>query len=101
MNPIAMAREVVAHSAHTVPTRRTGGHDTATDSGNDPVVDLRNGWDTHVGFARSHPAVYRLMFSPSFATVPSAAEEAMRLLRAVLDRCAAAGRLRVESARTT
>ena len=63
----------------------------------DPVVDLRNGWDTHVEFARSHPAVYRLMFSPSFATVPSAAQEAMRLLREVLDRCAAAGRLRLES----
>jgi AcrR family transcriptional regulator len=63
----------------------------------DPVVDLRNGWDTHVEFARSHPAVYRLMFSPSFATVPSAAQEAMRLLREVLDRCAAAGRLRVET----
>jgi AcrR family transcriptional regulator len=62
----------------------------------DPVADLRNGWDTHVEFARSHPAVYRLMFSPSFTTVPSAAEEAMRLLRDVLDRCAAAGRLRVE-----
>jgi AcrR family transcriptional regulator len=63
----------------------------------DPVADLRNGWDTHVEFAKSHPAVYRLMFSPSFATVPSAAEEAMRLLREVLDRCAAAGRLRVET----
>jgi AcrR family transcriptional regulator len=61
----------------------------------DPVVDLRNGWDTHVEFAKAHPAVYRLMFSPSFATVPSAAQEAMRLLREVLDRCAAAGALRV------
>jgi AcrR family transcriptional regulator len=62
----------------------------------DPVVDLRNGWDTHVEFATAHPAVYRLMFSPGFATVPSAAQEAMRLLREVLDRCAAAGLLRVE-----
>ncbi len=61
----------------------------------DPVVDLRNGWDTHVEFAKAHPAVYRLMFSPSFSTVPSAAQEAMRLLREVLDRCAAAGALRV------
>jgi AcrR family transcriptional regulator len=61
----------------------------------DPVVDLRNGWDTHVEFAKAHPAVYRLMFSPSFTTVPSAAQEAMRLLREVLDRCAAAGALRV------
>lgn len=68
----------------------------AAEPSEDPVEDLRNGWDTHVEFARSHPAVYRLMFSPSFATVPSAAEEAMRLLRDVLDRVAAAGRLRVE-----
>jgi AcrR family transcriptional regulator len=70
----------------------------AAEPSEDPVEDLRNGWDTHVEFARSHPAVYRLMFSPSFATVPSAAQEAMRLLRDVLDRCAAAGALRVGAA---
>lgn len=68
----------------------------AAEPSEDPVEDLRNGWDTHVEFARSHPAVYRLMFSPGFATVPTAAQEAMRLLREVLDRCAAAGRLHVE-----
>jgi AcrR family transcriptional regulator len=62
----------------------------------DPVVDLCNGWDTHVEFALAHPAVYRLMFSPGLASVPSAAQEAMRLLRGVLERCAAAGVLRVE-----
>jgi AcrR family transcriptional regulator len=68
----------------------------AAEPSEDPVVDLRNGWDTHVEFAKAHPAVYRLMFSPSLATVPSTAQEAMRLLREVLDRCAAAGVLRVE-----
>jgi AcrR family transcriptional regulator len=62
----------------------------------DPVADLRDGWDTHVAFAKAHPALYRLMFSPSFAAVPSAAQEALRLLREVLVRCAAAGRLRVK-----
>jgi AcrR family transcriptional regulator len=62
----------------------------------DPVVDLRSGWDTHVAFALAHPAVYRLMYSPSFAAVPAAAGEALGLLRAVLVRCAAAGRLRVD-----
>jgi AcrR family transcriptional regulator len=62
----------------------------------DPVDDLRSGWDTHVGFALAHPTVYRLMHSPGFAAVPSAAAEALRLLREVLDRCAAAGRLRVD-----
>jgi AcrR family transcriptional regulator len=61
----------------------------------DPVQDLRTGWDAHVAFALEHPTVYRLMYSPAFDAVPSAAKEALRLLREVLDRCAAAGRLRV------
>jgi AcrR family transcriptional regulator len=61
----------------------------------DPVADLRNGWDTHIAFAESHPAVYRLMYSPGFDVVPDTAGEALRLLREVLERCAAAGLLRV------
>ncbi|WP_431877380.1 TetR/AcrR family transcriptional regulator [Amycolatopsis sacchari] len=72
----------------------------AAEGSPDPVADLRNGWDTHTAFALEHPAVYRLMYSPSFKEVPAAAREAMRLLRQVLERCAAAGKLRttVESA---
>jgi AcrR family transcriptional regulator len=62
----------------------------------DPVEDLRNGWDTHIEFALAHPAVYRLMFSPSFDEVPEAAGEAIAILREVLVRCAAAGVLAVE-----
>lgn len=62
----------------------------------DPVADLRDGWDTHVGFARAHPTVYRMMFSPGFEAVPDAAREALLLLRRVLERCAEAGRLRVD-----
>ncbi len=61
----------------------------------DPVEDLRSGWDTHVAFALAHPTVYRLMYAPMFHRVPDAAAEALRLLREVLDRCAAAGKLRV------
>src|SRR3954453_23167671 len=61
----------------------------------DPVEDLRSGWDTHVAFALAHPAVYRLMFSPAFAAVPGAAADPLRILREVLNRCAAAGRLGV------
>jgi zinc/manganese transport system ATP-binding protein len=42
MNPIAKAREAVTHtSGHTVPGRRSGGHDTAPGTGGDPVVALR------------------------------------------------------------
>jgi AcrR family transcriptional regulator len=62
----------------------------------DPVADLRRGWDTHVAFALEHPAVYRLMFSPSFESVPDAAGEAMDILRGVLTRCAEAGLLAVD-----
>lgn len=62
----------------------------------DPVADLRAGWDSHVRFALAHPAVYRLMYSPGFAAVPDAANEALRLLKEVLRRCAAEGDLRLD-----
>jgi AcrR family transcriptional regulator len=68
----------------------------AAEPSEDPVEDLRNGWDTHMQFALAHPAVYRLMFSPSFAEVPAAAGEAMAILRDVLVRCAAAGVLEAD-----
>lgn len=68
----------------------------AAEPSDDPVVDLRNGWDTHVAFALAHPAVYRLMYSPSFTAVPNAASAALGLLHDGLVRCAAAGRLRVD-----
>jgi AcrR family transcriptional regulator len=61
----------------------------------DPVQDLRDGWDSHVAFAVGHPAYYRLMYSPAVSAPPEAAAEAHRLLLEVLERCAAAGRLRV------
>lgn len=62
----------------------------------DPVDDLRSGWDSHVAFALAHPTVYRLMFSPELPAVPQSAAEALQILRTVVDRCAAAGRLGVE-----
>lgn len=62
----------------------------------DPVADLRSGWDSHVAFAQAHPAVYRLMFSPTLGTIPNAPKEAFELLLQVLERCAGAGRLRTE-----
>ena len=61
----------------------------------DPVRDLRNGWDSHVRFAVENPNYYRLMYSPGLTVPPEAAAEAHRLLLGVLERCAAAGRLRV------
>jgi AcrR family transcriptional regulator len=68
----------------------------AAEPSEDPVQDLRNGWDTHVAFALEHQAVYRLMYSPRFRHVPDAAGEALEILRGVLRRCAAAGLLAVD-----
>lgn len=61
----------------------------------DPVLDLRDGWDAHVAFALENPSYYRLMYSPTVSGTPAAAVEAHQLLLAVLERCAAAGRLSV------
>ncbi|WP_293786051.1 TetR/AcrR family transcriptional regulator [uncultured Aeromicrobium sp.] len=62
----------------------------------DPVRDLRDGWDNHVTFALANPHAYRLVFASSLSSRPAAADEAMTLLRGVLDRVAAQGRLRWE-----
>lgn len=64
----------------------------------DPLDDLVVGWRSHVDFALEHPHAYRLVFASSLKTAPEAPEEAMRLLRQVLDRLAAQGRLRLPPA---
>lgn len=62
----------------------------------DPVDDLRRGWDMHVDFGLRHPAFYVLMFGTDRpGRRPPAAEEAHELLLSHLHRVAAAGRLRV------
>jgi AcrR family transcriptional regulator len=65
----------------------------------DPVADMRRGWDMHVDFGLRHPALYLLMFGTDRpGRRPPAAAEADRLLLTFLDRVAAAGRLRVPPA---
>lgn len=61
----------------------------------DPVDDLRAGWANHVAFALAHPHAYRLLFGTELSTRPEAFAEALGLLRGILDRVAAQGRLRV------
>ncbi|WP_329140389.1 TetR/AcrR family transcriptional regulator [Streptomyces sp. NBC_01476] len=61
----------------------------------DPVRDLRSGWDNHVRFAVENPNYYRLMYSPGLSVPPQAAAEAHRLLAETVERVAGAGRLRV------
>ncbi|TDD53278.1 TetR/AcrR family transcriptional regulator [Nonomuraea terrae] len=62
----------------------------------DPVADLRSTWHVHVNFGLSHPAIYALMFG----STPSregdrAGREALAMLRDIISRIAAHGRLRV------
>lgn len=59
----------------------------------DPVDDLREGWDEAVRFGLEHPALYRLVHAS--ATPSPSAAEGHDLLRAKVERAARAGRLRV------
>ena len=62
----------------------------------DPVADLRAGWDLHVGFGLANPALYALMYGdPRPGATSPAAAQAMTMLRALVGRIAAVGRLRV------
>ena len=68
--------------------------------GQDPVEDLRRGWDLHVAFGLSHPALYLLMYAEPRAGIKSpAAETSYRMLREHLRQVAAVGRLRLSEER--
>ncbi|WP_040779472.1 TetR/AcrR family transcriptional regulator [Nocardia pneumoniae] len=62
----------------------------------DPVDDLRAGWDQHVGLGLANPALYALMYSgPRPEGAAPAARAAYQVLAERIRRIAAAGRLRV------
>jgi AcrR family transcriptional regulator len=62
----------------------------------DPVEDLRAGWDLHVAFGLENPAFYVLMYGrPDPASRPTAAAEAHEILLGLVRRIAAAGQLTV------
>lgn len=69
---------------------------TTQPSTGDPITDLRRGWDTHVDFGLTHPAIYTLMYgNPRPDHRPPAAEQAYRILLGLLERAAHAGSLRL------
>jgi AcrR family transcriptional regulator len=73
---------------------------TASPPTDDPVQDLRRGWDLHVGFGLAHPAFYTLIYGEPRPGVESpAAREAALVLAAQVRRIAEAGRLRVSEER--
>lgn len=62
----------------------------------DPVGDLRAGWDLHVEFGLSNPALYTLMYRGGRpGTTPAAARAAFEVLGGHIHRIAEAGRLAV------
>ncbi|MEV6495793.1 TetR/AcrR family transcriptional regulator, partial [Actinoplanes sp. NPDC051633] len=72
----------------------------AMSKSDDPVEDLRRGWDLHVGFGVSQPAFYTLIYGePRPGEESPAAAEAARILAGQVRRIAAAGRLRTTEER--
>jgi AcrR family transcriptional regulator len=63
----------------------------------DPVADLRAGWNAHIGFGLANAALFGLLVSPG--RVSPAAEAGLAVLRARVHRVAEAGRLRVPERR--
>lgn len=62
----------------------------------DPVADLSHGWDMHIAFGLAEPAVYALMYGdPRPGPRPAAVQRAREMLRAIVQRIAQAGRLKV------
>lgn len=62
----------------------------------DPVDDLRRGWDLHIGFGLENPAHYLLMFGrPAAGRRSPVAEQALHRLHTLVERVAVAGELAV------
>jgi AcrR family transcriptional regulator len=69
---------------------------------NDPVEDLRQGWDLHIAFGLANPDAFALLYSaPSVAASVSVIHEGVEVLQGLVARIAEAGRLRVDVAHAT
>ena len=76
------------------------GQKKARKAGEDPVADLRKGWDLHVGFGLAHPAIYTLIYGdPRPDAMSRAAAVGYQFLEAHIHRLAVAGHLRFGEAR--
>jgi AcrR family transcriptional regulator len=71
----------------------------ARPASDDPVEDLRRGWDLHVEFALANPALYVLMTEPRPDGPLPGTAEGLGYLQAIFRRIAEAGRLAVPEAR--
>src|SRR3984893_15993231 len=63
---------------------------------NDPVEDLRRGWDLYIAFGLANPDAFALLYSaPTVAAHTSVIHEGVAVLQGLVARIAEAGRLRV------
>ncbi|MEO8530272.1 MAG: helix-turn-helix domain-containing protein [Deltaproteobacteria bacterium] len=65
----------------------------------DPVADLRLGWDDHIAFSLANPGVFAIMRAVDHHASSPAMTLAAEVLRAKVRRIAQAGRLRISEAR--
>ncbi|XYH97883.1 TetR/AcrR family transcriptional regulator [Sorangium sp. So ce1128] len=83
----AVARETFAEYVRQKATRERA---------DDPIEDLRRGWDLHVAFGLANPAVYALIYSdPTSAANAPVVRDGEAILHGLVARAAEAGRLRV------
>ncbi|MEV4351030.1 TetR/AcrR family transcriptional regulator [Actinoplanes sp. NPDC049596] len=68
---------------------------SAQPADDDPVADLRRGWDLNVEMGLANPAVYRLLYAGANTPSPEAMDAGVAMLADKIHRIAAAGRLRV------
>ena len=69
---------------------------------NDPVDDLRQGWNLHIAFGLAHPDAFALLYSaPSVTASRSVIHEGVAVLEGLVARIAEAGRLRVDVVHAT
>ena len=79
--------------------RRYLGAKTGRTRASDPVDDLRQGWDMHIGFGLDHPHLYSLMYGRPDVRPPGvAAAQAEAILVELVQAVARAGRLRTDVA---
>lgn len=84
--------EAVVHEIVAEYVREMADHGRA----DDPLEELRRGWDMHVAFGLANPAAYALIYAdPTITTGAQEARDDLAILRRLVERIAEAGLLRV------
>lgn len=83
----AVARETLAGYVRQMATQERA---------DDPIEELRRGWDLHVSFGLANPSAYVLIYGdPTVMTYAPAARDDLAILHGLVSRVAEAGRLQV------